>query len=172
MATLAELRAEAKRQKRKGYSKLKKADLEKLLDTPPPKPPRGVPRKKPEAKKAPVKKAPAKKAPAKKAPVKKAPAKKAPPKEIRVYSRSTFDDDAFYVGEDEDAVYTKYKGKIFKIGRPWDYGDVIFDDAATYLPNTVLINESTGKKISKNETDADVRESVKDAYKSIFKKIK
>ena len=157
MATLAELRAEAKRQKRKGYSKLKKAELEKLLDTPPPKPPRGVPRKKPQAKKAPVKKAPA---------------KKAPPKEIRVYSRSTFDDDAFYVGEDEDAVYTKYKGKIFKIGRPWDYGDVIFDDAATYLPNTVLINESTGKKISKNETDADVRESVKDAYKSIFKKIK
>jgi len=52
MATLAELRAEAKRQKRKGYSKLKKAELEKLLDTPPPKPPRGVPRKKP----APVKK--------------------------------------------------------------------------------------------------------------------
>ena len=51
MATLAELRAEAKRQKRKGYSKLKKADLEKLLDTPPPKPPRGVPRKKPQAKK-------------------------------------------------------------------------------------------------------------------------
>ena len=48
MATLAELRAEAKRQKRKGYSKLKKAELEKLLDTPPPKPPRGVPRKKPE----------------------------------------------------------------------------------------------------------------------------
>ena len=47
MATLAELRAEAKRQKRKGYSKLKKAELEKLLDTPPPKPPRGVPRKKP-----------------------------------------------------------------------------------------------------------------------------
>lgn len=63
MATLAELRAEAKRQKRKGYSKLKKAELEKLLNTPPPKPPRGVPRKKPE----PVKKAPAKKAPAKKA---------------------------------------------------------------------------------------------------------
>lgn len=57
MATLAELRAEAKRQKRKGYSKLKKAELEKLLNTPPPKPPRGVPRKKPE----PVKKAPAKK---------------------------------------------------------------------------------------------------------------
>ena len=56
MATLAELRAEAKRQKRKGYSKLKKADLEKLLDTPPPKPPRGVPRKKPEAKKAKEKK--------------------------------------------------------------------------------------------------------------------
>ena len=61
MATLAELRAEAKRQKRKGYSKLKKAELEKLLDTPPPKPPRGVPRKKPEAKKAPAKKAPVKK---------------------------------------------------------------------------------------------------------------
>lgn len=61
MATLAELRAEAKRQNRKGYSKLKKAELEKLLDTPPPKPPRGVPRKKPEAKKAPVEKAPVKK---------------------------------------------------------------------------------------------------------------
>lgn len=73
MATLAELRAEAKRQKRKGYSKLKKAELEKLLDTPPPKPPRGVPRKKPE---------PAKKAPAKKAPVKKAPVKKMSVKEI------------------------------------------------------------------------------------------
>lgn len=43
MATLAELRAEAKRQKRKGYSKLKKAELEKLLDTPPPKPPRTKP---------------------------------------------------------------------------------------------------------------------------------
>ena len=55
MATLAELRAEAKRQKRKGYSKLKKAELEKLLDTPPPKPPRGVPRKKPASQSVPVK---------------------------------------------------------------------------------------------------------------------
>jgi hypothetical protein len=65
MATLAELRAEAKRQKRKGYSKLKKAELEKLLDTPPPKPPRGVPRKKPEPAPAPIAKAesPAKKEP-------------------------------------------------------------------------------------------------------------
>ena len=55
MATLAELRAEAKRQKRKGYSKLKKADLVKLLETPPPKPPRGVPRKKPASQSVPVK---------------------------------------------------------------------------------------------------------------------
>jgi len=63
MATLAELRAEAKRQKRKGYSKLKKAELEKLLDTPPPKPPRGVPRKKPASQSVPVKQVqPAKKA--------------------------------------------------------------------------------------------------------------
>ena len=54
MATLAELRAEAKRQKRKGYSKLKKAELEKLLETPPPKPPRGVPRKKPASQSVPV----------------------------------------------------------------------------------------------------------------------
>lgn len=56
MVTLAELRAEAKRQKRKGYSKLKKAELEKLLETPPPKPPRGIPRKKPEASISPPKK--------------------------------------------------------------------------------------------------------------------
>jgi hypothetical protein len=74
MATLAELRAEAKRQKRKGYSKLKKAELEKLLDTPPPKPPRGVPRKKP--------------APAPKP----APAKKAPVKEEYVYHHSFIKD--------------------------------------------------------------------------------
>ena len=54
MATLAELRAEAKRQKRTGYSKLKKADLVKLLETPPPKPPRGVPRQKPASQSVPV----------------------------------------------------------------------------------------------------------------------
>jgi len=40
MATLTELRARAKQMKYKGYSKLNKADLEKLLSTPPPKPKR------------------------------------------------------------------------------------------------------------------------------------
>lgn len=44
MPTRPELLAEAKSRGLKGYSTLKKADLQKLLDTPPPKPPRGVPR--------------------------------------------------------------------------------------------------------------------------------
>lgn len=44
MPTRPELLAEAKSRGLKGYTTLKKADLQKLLDTPPPKPPRGVPR--------------------------------------------------------------------------------------------------------------------------------
>ena len=44
MPTRPELLAEAKSRGLKGYSTLKKADLQKMLDTPPPKPPRGVPR--------------------------------------------------------------------------------------------------------------------------------
>tara|TARA_R100000426_G_scaffold87276_1_gene71138 strand:- start:463 stop:912 length:450 start_codon:yes stop_codon:yes gene_type:complete len=40
MATLVELKAKAKKMGYKGYSKMKKAELEKLLTTPPPKPPR------------------------------------------------------------------------------------------------------------------------------------
>ena len=43
MATLVELKARAKKMGYKGYSKLKKGDLEKLLTTPPPKPPRTKP---------------------------------------------------------------------------------------------------------------------------------
>jgi hypothetical protein len=48
MATVVELKARAKKMGYKGYSKMKKAELEKLLTTPPPKPPRT-------AKKAPAK---------------------------------------------------------------------------------------------------------------------
>ena len=44
MPSRPELLAEAKSRGLKGYTTLKKADLQKLLDTPPPKPPRGVPR--------------------------------------------------------------------------------------------------------------------------------
>ena len=40
MATVAELKARAKKMGYKGYSKMKKGELEKLLETPPPKPKR------------------------------------------------------------------------------------------------------------------------------------
>jgi hypothetical protein len=43
MATLVELKARAKKMGYKGYSKMKKGELEKLLTTPPPKPPRTKP---------------------------------------------------------------------------------------------------------------------------------
>ncbi len=43
MATLVELKARAKKMGYKGYSKMKKAEIEKLLTTPPPKPPRTKP---------------------------------------------------------------------------------------------------------------------------------
>lgn len=75
MTTVTELKAKAKARYIKGYSTMKKAELEKALSQPPPKPPRT--KSKAEQAKNPVKKvqAPAKKAPAKKAPAKKAPAK-------------------------------------------------------------------------------------------------
>jgi hypothetical protein len=60
MATLVELKARAKKMGYKGYSKLKKGELEKLLTTPPPKPPRT----KPVSQRVPIKQVqPAKKAP-------------------------------------------------------------------------------------------------------------
>ena len=63
MATLVELKARAKKMGYKGYSKLKKGELEKLLTTPPPKPPRT----KPVSQRVPIKQVqPAKKEPAKK----------------------------------------------------------------------------------------------------------
>ena len=40
MATLVELKAKAKKMGYKGYSRMKKAEIEKLLTTPPPKPKR------------------------------------------------------------------------------------------------------------------------------------
>lgn len=40
MATLVELKAKAKKMGYKGYSRMKKAEIEKLLQSPPPKPPR------------------------------------------------------------------------------------------------------------------------------------
>jgi hypothetical protein len=43
MVTLVELKARAKKMGYKGYSKMKKGELEKLLTTPPPKPPRTKP---------------------------------------------------------------------------------------------------------------------------------
>lgn len=72
MATVKELRDLARQRNIKGFSTMKKADLQKALETPPPKPPRL--KSKAEQAKNPVKQVqPPKKAPAKKAPVKKAP---------------------------------------------------------------------------------------------------
>jgi len=104
MATVKELKAQAKAKGIKGYSKMKKAELEKALGGSEPKPPPKPPRLKTKAQQAmnpvkqvqppkikkipkkteviPKKKIVAKKAPAKKAPAKKAPEKKAPAKSL------------------------------------------------------------------------------------------
>ena len=82
MATVKELKAQAKAKGIKGYSTMRKAELEKALGGSEPKPPPKPPRLKTKAQQAmnPVKRVqpPKKKAPEKKAPAKKAPAKKAP----------------------------------------------------------------------------------------------